>query len=205
MGQGKGYIAELMRALDGTLSLIDDDSNTRQTSRGRRYHRAVDAGGGLLVRRRVGYRYEPSGPDDEVPYEIETWAEYHQDTGTYRIKDTRLRAIEGGPDVSTDTLRVVPLATLLASLGAKVVLRWPEPLTGMPEPRLPRGALDERSLIEVGIVHRLYDTIGNRSTAMVAEHYGVSRSTAQKWIREARDRDLIAPVDDTEEVEERKD
>jgi hypothetical protein len=52
-----------------------------------------------------------------------------------------------------------------------------------------RGALDEAELREIA---RTYRTAGRRNpTLRVAEVHNVSRSTASRWIRAARDHGLL--------------
>lgn len=156
----------------------------------------VDAGGGVIVRRRLTFDWTPADGEDGPPYAVKVAAEYDDENGRYEIADIHVERIAGGPAISSNHLRVVPLARWLASLKDSVVLWWAHPdINGWPDNLLPRGKLDTDALVKVGTVWLVHHVVGGNATQELANHFAVSNSLAYRWARQIRDEQIMAPLE----------
>lgn len=127
--------------------------------------------------------------------------------GTYHCVDLSMRLADGGP-VTWEVLRKVPLRRLVneaveaaSSHGASGRSRFDvvvhETRSVSPESRTsPRYIqMTEEHLAGVATVYRQALAEGDRPTRAVQRHYGLhARSTASRWIAEARARGLLGPA-----------
>lgn len=175
--------------------LVFEPIPARQTQR-RKYYEDVDAGGGLIVHKRWAYTYEPAGPDEDVPYRIRCEISWLDDEGHYDLDKVTIEAIPGGPRTVASYLRVIPLTKMAQSIGDQVVIEWPKGFDGVPDRRINLKVDPEDGMRRIALVHRVHEIFpANKATSALAEHYGVSISTAQRYVREARAAGLMQPTE----------
>lgn len=164
----------------------------------------VDAGAGLLVEKALGCHWSPDGPDDPIPYRLDMQIEYSEESGRYEVTELRIERVAGGPRVTSDGLRSIPVERMLRDLSSLSlwgeVLHWVEDSSGhfislrwfAPPPResFGRGRLDDEAYRKIALVHRLNEVLGSRATSSTAEHFGVTTTTVQNWMKEARARGI---------------
>ena len=156
----------------------------------------IDIGAGLITWTQVGALWEPDGPDDDPPFKVEIRAEYDEESGKFAPTSMLVERTADGPPV---TSRGIPVASMVLYVARQAVRgRAISPTeinfgNALPGRKLPRQ-LDNEAWQEIAVVYRAADAFGNRGGQMLAEHYEVSRSTAAKWIREVKKRQLLEPV-----------
>ncbi len=102
----------------------------------------------------------------------------------------------GGPPVSADLLRAIPLARMApeaieGSLGGLVKVRS----TGRKGSRITPGNLDALPMLErVAVIYRAALFLGQPPTTMVAETLDVTRDAAAKRVQAARSAGLLEPT-----------
>jgi hypothetical protein len=141
--------------------------------------------------------------DDRFPYVVDV--KLVLDNGQYVIDAVSIRRKPDGPPITTDGIRAVAWAELareavsaeLGGLGRVLVRSELEsghyvlrPLGSPPPGVAERGPTDEAILwaARLYVVAYLH---GRTPLRDVAEKLGVSRATAARWVRMARDRGLI--------------
>lgn len=160
----------------------------------------VDIGAGVIVRRQLSCRAWPDEDDDELPYEVTLTASYNEDGGCYEVERMDVARVPGGPPVTSHEMRSIPVAGLLRGISFAAVVafaRGPKRLDleppEMPNNELPRK-LDAAAYRKIAIVHRVALLLGKRATQQVADHFGVSRSTAYSWIKTIESQGVAEPV-----------
>jgi hypothetical protein len=114
----------------------------------------------------------------------------------------------GGPPVTSSALRAIPLREIIEETRDKCVEPWPQP---DPEtwnygvgasnaftrraPRKSRRTILENELGEVAEVWNAAASSGARATTQaVADHFNVSRATAARAVKKAREKKLVPEV-----------
>lgn len=126
----------------------------------------------------------------------------------YCLEVRTLGSLEGssrsawGPAVSTEALRRIPVAAIMADQA----WQWVE-FDGLGRPsgedprRLAAGDYElmraqgptERTLRTLAVVYRFALVIGSRPTVAVQEAFGVPKPTASRWVAQARERGHLGP------------
>ncbi|MDQ3342191.1 MAG: hypothetical protein M3425_02790 [Actinomycetota bacterium] len=129
---------------------------------------------------------------------------------------------EGGAPITSNGLRRVPVAKLLritaTAVAAKSAAAGPGRITVSPlhtdgvgdfyaryrqGPRRDGGPLTDDELTRVAEVYRAALQVGDPPTAAVAQVLHASRSTAGRWVMQARRRRLLAPAPGPRQAGER--
>ncbi len=126
--------------------------------------------------------------------------------GRFECDTVSVMRREGGPAVTTEALRGVPVAHLVKQVGAGSVLV----VSSLGEHEL---VADDRSLSDemvqrfkqsgptddalwwVGYVYRLACAIGSPPTKLVEQWMELPRSTAGRWVAAARDRGFLGAAE----------
>lgn len=141
---------------------------------------------------------------EDIPYVIELDVALEAEKPV--CKELRARQRPGGPPVTSETLRRIPVARILRDTLQDVAFRVTE--TGPGEYRLEpvheqedveatfaaarkREPLTENRLEKAALIYRDAEARGDPPTKAVAEAMHVSRSTAARLVREARNRKLL--------------
>jgi hypothetical protein len=121
------------------------------------------------------------------------------------LASVTMTQLPGGPPVTTDTVRAVPLAKLLRTSAACAV--WePRQLQGAGELRQKvdasrrRWRMTDDHLRRVADVYRdnPRDAAGRRAPVnAVMEQFGTTRPTAGRWVMKARKRGFLPPATDS--------
>lgn len=119
--------------------------------------------------------------------------ELQPDTEDWSIETLSVSRLDGGHPITADTLRVIATAMpgLLSYLGRKAPL-----LGGQDEQAEAVAASGEegKRLVQVAQIYSQAVSEGNRKPVRaVAEDFGYSIATANRWIRQARDLGLLPP------------
>ncbi len=138
---------------------------------------------------------------DELPCEVKFRAVLED--GRYATEFVEARRRHKGESVTLETLRDIPVASLVAEAGLTLLYRIEEP-----EPPFTRfvrrglkgiaadvvGDVEENTLEHVSILYRIVHACGAPPTRAVAEALGASRATAGRWIADAREEGLLGPA-----------
>jgi hypothetical protein len=117
--------------------------------------------------------------------------------GHYVVETMSVRRQAGGPEISTDLLRRVPVSTLVRTAIMATAIEqgsWfhsadPEDL----QRELAKGPTEE-NLRRIARVYRIAYLSGEAPTAAVATACALPRSTAGRWVRLARQRGFLGPT-----------
>lgn len=112
--------------------------------------------------------------------------------GRYRCRELRVIQRDGGPEVTGETLRSVPVATFMRKSGAAAA--YPKSLREMAKQGPTREVLDW-----VARVYRLAYAVGDAPKQQIAEKFGIAPSTAGRWIQRARrpEYGFLSPAEET--------
>jgi hypothetical protein len=145
---------------------------------------------------------------DHEGYDIEAVIALDADAERYVCQEFWMRQREGGPPVTGEAIRAVPIQQLvktairLAHLEKKgpadadgVVPSGLVPGAKPPEGLAKQGPTDE-VLRWVAQTYNLAEVINEPPTKTVQDQLGISRATAGRWVAEARKRGLISPLDE---------
>jgi len=154
---------------------------------------AVDLGGGLVMPPLVTVV-----DDDLEGWEVEV--DVVPQGGRLAVQEVRVRQRTGGPAVTTQALRSVPVAHLARRARAAALTRVTASQSTSwnvhgPEPgswRTHNGPTDA-VLTELAEVYRRALSVGAPPKRAVIEALGVPTSTAGRWIALARDRGVLGP------------
>ena len=146
--------------------------------------------------------------EEGLPYRLELRV-VHED-GRFVVDQLTVKRREGGPPVTTERLREVPIAALLRlAVESNVVrvsreatrdgdtssweLRWASPLA-LSERAKGGGGPSDEDLRTVAALYQVAYATGQAPTRLVMNRLELPRSTAGRWIRMARDRGLLGPA-----------
>ena len=124
-------------------------------------------------------RVKASGRD--LPCDAELVAEV--ENGTYVVSEVRCSRRRGGPEISGETIRAVPVTRILRA-GALDANRGLHPGPDAAEIR-DQGPTED-SLHVVAYVYRMAHLVREPPTKAVASAIGLPYSTAARWVQEAR-------------------
>jgi hypothetical protein len=112
--------------------------------------------------------------------------------GTYVVSDLRCSRKRGGPGVTGEAIRAVPVKRILTE-GAIRANRGLHPGPDVAEIR-DQGPTEE-SLHVVAYVYRMAHLVGDPPTRAVASAIGLPYSTAARWVQHARQAGFLRPAD----------
>jgi len=133
-------------------------------------------------------RVQASGRD--LPCDVELVAEV--ENGTYVVSEVRCSRRRGGPEVTGEAIRAVPIGRILTA-GAISANRGLHPGPDAAEVR-DQGPTEE-SLHVVAYVYRLAHMVREPPTRTVASAIGLPYSTAARWVQQARHAGFLRPAD----------
>jgi hypothetical protein len=122
--------------------------------------------------------------------DVEIWAEV--ENGTYVVSEVRCSRRRGGPEVTGEAIRIVPIKRIL-TLGAIDANSGLHPGPEAAEIR-DQGPTEE-SLHVVAYVYRMAHLVGDPPTRAVASAIGLPYSTAARWVQHARQAGFLRPAD----------
>jgi hypothetical protein len=123
-----------------------------------------------------------------LPYRVEVDAELRG--GRYEATAIRVERKAGGPEVTGEGLRTVPVREIVTRGAAEVV----SSLLANPAPDLFKRVNDD-ALRLVADVYRYGVAAGRPPTQHVAEHlFSGVRSTAARWVMRAREGGFLGPA-----------
>src|ERR1700683_3244660 len=172
----------------------------------------ASAPGGLVPYGREGllvlpaYGVEVDDPRSPYLYEIEVVVI----DGQARCDELRVLRRPAGPPVTSEALRRVPLATYLmlsaslftyhAQLDENGDVVFMQSTGSGDEAALVRAARPQTKATDTHLreVARIYMESGKKPTLAVQRAYGVSRATAARWVRAARDKKFITDTNKKE-------
>jgi hypothetical protein len=146
--------------------------------------------------------------EEGLPYRLELRV-VHED-GRFVVDQLTVKRREGGPPVTTEHLREVPIAALLRlAVESNVVrvrgsatregdtssweLEWASPLA-LSERAKGGGGPSDEDLRTVAALYQVAYATGQAPTRLVMNRLELPRSTAGRWIRMARERGLLGPA-----------
>jgi hypothetical protein len=160
----------------------------------------IHLGGGLAGRSPFTWPAE-----EGLPYRLELRV-VHED-GRFVVDQLTVRRREGGPPVTTEGLREVPIAALLRlAVESNVMhvgpttrdgdkstwdLTWASPLS---ERAKGGGGPSDEDLQTVAALYQVAYATGQAPTRLVMNRLELPRSTASRWIALARKRGLLGPA-----------
>lgn len=126
--------------------------------------------------------------------------------GRFECVSVTVERREGGPAVTTEALRGIPVASLVKQVGASSVLvvshvsehelaADDKSLTDEMVQRFKQSGPTDEVLWWVAYVYRLALAIGSPPTKLVAEWMELPRSTAGRWVAAARDRGFLGAAE----------
>ncbi len=124
--------------------------------------------------------------------------------GRLSAREVVVRQVEGGPPVTTEDLRQVPVATLVqyavghiqrihAVREHEVVLHG-QPAHEAEFQRAKQQGMTEETLQLVARTYRIAHLMGKAPTRMVEEWFELPRSTAGRWVAAARKKGYLEPA-----------
>ncbi len=123
------------------------------------------------------------------------------DGSRYVVRRISVEQRDGGPPVTTESLRDIPVAGLLRTLMPSLLWKLTEhpdgsstldELDDWPDDATRHGPTDE-ALALVAQIYRMAYVCGDRPTKAVEDNLRLARSTAGRWVALARERHLLGP------------
>lgn len=152
--------------------------------------------------RRWSATFTPDGAiESDPPYKIRL--DVVIDEGRYLVEEMTCTQHEGGPPVTSEGIRAVPVARLLAFAAFRhvFVVKSSRPDSHAVSPfvgsDLAEGAKEgptDDVLRRVAVVYQVHYACGLAPTKGVEDSFKLARSTAGRWIAMARDRGFLAPA-----------
>jgi hypothetical protein len=145
-------------------------------------------------------------------HELAVLVRFDERLRRYTCDELCLARGEGGPPITTESLRQVPIGVLIdSSIRISLLVDFRDAPGDMPDTALrdlpnpdgrepwgrvpPQGLAKEgptdRSLQWVAHLYRLSVALGEQPTATVQELMGLSRATAGRWVGTARERGYL--------------
>ena len=130
-----------------------------------------------------------------VGYEVELELAFEGD-GPYVCREVRVRQRAGGPPVTGEAIRAVPVGRLTNEVITEAVFSGAPGAAAVPlllrhdEEQKLRMRVDgptDANLKQVAAVYRFAMLIGAGPTQTVSDVFGLPRSTAGRWVAMARD------------------
>jgi hypothetical protein len=145
--------------------------------------------------------------EEGLPYRLELRVVYED--GRFVVDQLAVKRREGGPPVTTEGLREVPIAALLRlAVESNIMhvgptehdghtsswkLTWASPLA-LSERAKGGGGPSDEDLRTVAALYQVAYATGQAPTRLVMNRLDLPRSTASRWVRMARDRGLLGPA-----------
>jgi hypothetical protein len=145
--------------------------------------------------------------EEGLPYRLELRVVYED--GRFIVDQLTVKRREGGPPVTTEGLREVPVAAFLRLAVESNIMRvgptirdgdksswkltWASPLALSERARAGAGPSDE-DLRTVAALYQVAYATGQAPTKLVMNRLELPRSTASRWVRMARERGLLGPA-----------
>ena len=162
----------------------------------------IPLGGGL-----AGWSPFTWPAEEGLPYRLELRV-VHED-GRFVVDQLTVKRREGGPPVTTEGLREVPVAAFLRLAVESNVMRvgptirdgntspwkltWASPLA-LSERAKGGGGPSDEDLRTVAALYQVAYATGQAPTKLVMNRLDLPRSTASRWVRMARERGLLGPA-----------
>jgi len=157
----------------------------------------VELAEGVRVPKRFSTIVRPERADT-LPYNVELMVGV--ENGRFVVDSLTARRRDGGPPVTSDGLRDVPVASLLRQAAQQM-------LVGLEDvdddssgalvddvQGLLNDAQSETRLRAIARSYRVAALLGDPPTQAVADAFGVARSTAGRWIAQAREMGVLGPA-----------
>ncbi|MDQ3464937.1 MAG: hypothetical protein M3500_09655 [Actinomycetota bacterium] len=134
-------------------------------------------------------------------YDVEVGIAF--DGSRYVVQRIAVQQRDGGPPVTTESLRDIPVAGLLRTLMPSLLWKLTEhpdgsstlsELDGWSEDTTRHGPTDE-ALGLVAQIYRMAYICGDRPTKAVEDNLNLPRSTAGRWVALARERGFLGPAE----------
>ncbi|HEX8769863.1 MAG TPA: hypothetical protein VF711_03740 [Acidimicrobiales bacterium] len=151
--------------------------------------KAVRFGAGIVVPLPLAWKTEGMGP-----FDLEGEAMFED--GRFVVEWVTVKRRKGGPPVTNEQLRLVPIAEGLRTglLRAVDIQAWFSQLGGPTGSDVFKaGPANDEALHHVAAMYRLARACGEPATERVAAYLGCSRATAGRWIQKARARGILGP------------
>jgi hypothetical protein len=163
----------------------------------------INLGGGM-----AGWSPFTWPAEEGLPYRLELRVVYED--GRFVCDQLTVKRREGGPPVTTEGLREVPIAALLRLAVESNVVRvrrsatrdgdtsswemtWASPLA-LSERAKGGGGPSDEDLRTVAALYQVAYATGQAPTRLVMNRLELPRSTASRWVRLARERGLLGPA-----------
>jgi hypothetical protein len=134
--------------------------------------------------------FQPRDVDgNQVPFLVQM--EVAQVDGRLRCVDLQVSHVAGGPAVTTEALRSLPIGQLTIEAGKLTGLNegWTLPPNDFAERfRSSRRRVDDDLLVAVAQVYRWASATGRYPFGVFADRFGIQRGTAARWVSLARRR-----------------
>lgn len=130
--------------------------------------------------------------EDHGGVDVTLTAVYSAESGRYEVAELTVSRRPGGPEVTGEALRQVPVKGVLRTVTTRHVLDGQPP---GPVPPVPASGPTTETLTWVARIYTLAVLLGDAPTQRVAEAMGVPRATAGRWVTRARDRGLLTVTD----------
>lgn len=156
---------------------------------------------GVRAPARSEVRFTPDADDDAVPFEVRMVIAYDGDR--FHVNELCCHQVDGGPPVTGEAIRTLPVARLMGEAAAHV---FNVEATGAPDRSVkvtPLGAFGpsdvadgptDEALRKVATVYQLHHACGLPPTKAVEVVFELPRSTAGRWVGMARERGLLGPT-----------
>jgi hypothetical protein len=162
----------------------------------------IHLGGGL-----AGWSPFTWPAEEGLPYRLELRVVHEE--GRFVVDQLTVKRREGGPPVTTERLREVPIAALLRLAVESNIMRvgpttregnrssweltWASPLA-LSERAKGGGGPSDEDLRTVAALYQVAYATGQAPTRLVMNRLELPRSTASRWIALARERGLLGPA-----------
>jgi hypothetical protein len=113
--------------------------------------------------------------------------------GTFVVDEFRARRKRGGVPIRTELLRKIPVGQIVRMAVEEMITLGQTPAEREQSIR-PQDLGDAEKVRHVADTYRLGVLIGQSPTQLVAEHLGMSRAAAGRWISRAREEGFLGPA-----------
>ncbi len=122
--------------------------------------------------------------------------------GRLVCRDLRVRQVDGGPPVTGEALRRIPVSEVIRVALEDLIERaeeiapqtWESAPIGPPPEHVARHGPTDEALRHVAAIYRFTYALGESPTKGVQDRLGLPRSTAGRWVALARERGFLGPT-----------
>ncbi len=119
--------------------------------------------------------------------------------GRFVCRDLRVTQVDGGPPVTGEALRRIPVSEVIRTALEDTIVRgeqigpelWEAAPMGAPRRDIARHGPTDEALKHVAAIYRFTHALGESPTKGVQERLGLPRSTAARWVALARERGYL--------------